>query len=201
MTKPLVQSTGRRKEAVARVRLRNGEGKITINGREVEAKRLCGLRDQLVEGALGLGLDRVAMNKYGIPNIRSLFESDERLLRPESPILSSLNVRYLLVPAGLHPQLGEQFRQVYQSDEVRVYENVLAYPRAYFADSRPAATMMVVGLATPEMKIEIEVTALTPEEEGILRLRLEQARAGQVVDADEVFKDLDRIIEEAEQAR
>ena len=36
MTKPLVQSTGRRKEAVARVRLRTGEGKITINGREVE---------------------------------------------------------------------------------------------------------------------------------------------------------------------
>ena len=36
MTKPLVQSTGRRKEAVARARLRNGEGKITINGREVE---------------------------------------------------------------------------------------------------------------------------------------------------------------------
>ncbi|MFN8019778.1 MAG: 30S ribosomal protein S9, partial [Acidimicrobiales bacterium] len=36
MTKPLVQSTGRRKEAVARVRLRNGEGKITINGRELE---------------------------------------------------------------------------------------------------------------------------------------------------------------------
>ena len=36
MTKPLVQSTGRRKEAVARVRLRTGEGKIVINGREVE---------------------------------------------------------------------------------------------------------------------------------------------------------------------
>lgn len=36
MTKPLVQSTGRRKEAVARVRLRTGEGKITINGRTVE---------------------------------------------------------------------------------------------------------------------------------------------------------------------
>lgn len=36
MTKPLVQSTGRRKEAVARVRLRAGDGKITINGREVE---------------------------------------------------------------------------------------------------------------------------------------------------------------------
>ena len=36
MTKPLVQSTGRRKEAVARVRLRSGEGTITINGRDVE---------------------------------------------------------------------------------------------------------------------------------------------------------------------
>ena len=36
VTKPLVQSTGRRKEAVARARLRAGEGKITINGRDVE---------------------------------------------------------------------------------------------------------------------------------------------------------------------
>lgn len=35
-TKPLVQSTGRRKEAVARVRLRPGTGKITINGREFD---------------------------------------------------------------------------------------------------------------------------------------------------------------------
>jgi len=36
VSKPLVQSTGRRKEAVARARLRDGEGKITINGRDVE---------------------------------------------------------------------------------------------------------------------------------------------------------------------
>ena len=33
MAKPLVQSTGRRKRAVARVRLRTGEGAITINAR------------------------------------------------------------------------------------------------------------------------------------------------------------------------
>ena len=33
MPKPLVQSTGRRKEAVARVRLRPGTGQITINKR------------------------------------------------------------------------------------------------------------------------------------------------------------------------
>lgn len=36
MSKPLVQSTGRRKEAVARVRLRPGTGTITVNGRPVE---------------------------------------------------------------------------------------------------------------------------------------------------------------------
>jgi small subunit ribosomal protein S9 len=34
--KPLCQTTGRRKEAVARVRLRAGAGAITINGRDVE---------------------------------------------------------------------------------------------------------------------------------------------------------------------
>jgi len=31
--------------------------------------------------AFGLGIDRVAMIRYGIPNIRMLFENDERLLR------------------------------------------------------------------------------------------------------------------------
>jgi small subunit ribosomal protein S9 len=35
-TKPLTQTTGRRKRAIARVRLRPGTGKITINRREVE---------------------------------------------------------------------------------------------------------------------------------------------------------------------
>jgi small subunit ribosomal protein S9 len=34
--KPLVQSTGRRKQAVARVRIRAGSGKIVVNGRDVE---------------------------------------------------------------------------------------------------------------------------------------------------------------------
>ena len=36
MPQPLAQATGRRKRAVARVRLREGEGKITVNGRAVE---------------------------------------------------------------------------------------------------------------------------------------------------------------------
>ncbi|HEX7094237.1 MAG TPA: 30S ribosomal protein S9, partial [Acidimicrobiales bacterium] len=36
MPKPLVQSTGRRKRAVARVRVRTGTGKVIVNGREME---------------------------------------------------------------------------------------------------------------------------------------------------------------------
>jgi small subunit ribosomal protein S9 len=36
MTKPLVQTTGRRKEAVARVRVRPGSGTITVNRRVFE---------------------------------------------------------------------------------------------------------------------------------------------------------------------
>jgi small subunit ribosomal protein S9 len=36
MPKPLVQSTGRRKQAVARVRIRPGNGKITVNKRPIE---------------------------------------------------------------------------------------------------------------------------------------------------------------------
>lgn len=36
MSTPLTQTTGRRKRAVARVRLRSGAGKVTINGRGIE---------------------------------------------------------------------------------------------------------------------------------------------------------------------
>jgi small subunit ribosomal protein S9 len=35
-TKPLTQTTGRRKESVARARLRPGQGTITVNGRSFE---------------------------------------------------------------------------------------------------------------------------------------------------------------------
>ena len=37
MTKPLIQSTGRRKAAVARVRIRPGTGVVTVNKRPIDA--------------------------------------------------------------------------------------------------------------------------------------------------------------------
>jgi len=44
--------------------------------------RECGIDPEVYSGyAFGLGVDRVAMIRYGIPNIRQLFENDERLLR------------------------------------------------------------------------------------------------------------------------
>lgn len=65
---------------------------------------------------------------------------DERLLRAESPILSSLNVKYLLIPAELHPRLGDNFRLVHRSAQVQAYENLAVYPRAYFTDEVRLAT-------------------------------------------------------------
>ena len=42
----------------------------------------CGIDPNEFSGfAFGGGIDRVAMARYGLPNIRMLFENDERLLR------------------------------------------------------------------------------------------------------------------------
>jgi phenylalanyl-tRNA synthetase alpha chain len=44
--------------------------------------RCCGIDPQVYSGfAFGMGLDRVAMNRNGFPNIRFLFDNDERVLR------------------------------------------------------------------------------------------------------------------------
>jgi hypothetical protein len=65
---------------------------------------------------------------YGLLN-------NEQLLRPQSPILSALNVKYVLVPSDVALQIHHSFRQVYANAQVRVYENPQVYPRAYFADT------------------------------------------------------------------
>lgn len=68
----------------------------------------------------------------GVGDVSYGYMRDERLLQPDSPQLSSLNVKYLLVPHYLDPQLGSNFRQVYTNESVRVYENSNVYPRAFF---------------------------------------------------------------------
>jgi small subunit ribosomal protein S9 len=54
VTAPLTQSTGRRKEAVARVRLRPGTGTITINGRAFDNYFTSATHRQLVTEPLRL---------------------------------------------------------------------------------------------------------------------------------------------------
>lgn len=77
--------------------------------------------------------------------------SRRELLRDESPILSSLNVKYLMVPRLLRPRLGSRWRPVFENEEVRVLANPDVYPRAFFADSarieRDPATILATVTA------------------------------------------------------
>jgi len=59
---------------------------------------------------------------------------DLSLLRSDSAILSSLNVRYLLVPNGVRIDPGPHLRPVFDNLHVRVFENTQVYPRAYFSE-------------------------------------------------------------------
>jgi enamine deaminase RidA (YjgF/YER057c/UK114 family) len=56
--------------------------------------------------------------------------------------------------------LADVVRTHYYVTDVAFVDRVFPIVGEYFADIRPAATMIVCGLAKPEMKIEIEVTAL-----------------------------------------
>jgi phenylalanyl-tRNA synthetase alpha chain len=63
----------------------SGTGWMEILGAGMVDPRVlagCGIDPDVYSGfAFGLGADRVAMIRYGLPNIRLLFENDERLLR------------------------------------------------------------------------------------------------------------------------
>ena len=75
---------------------------------------------------------------------QTLANIDDALTRAGSSAADVVRVRYLLPDA-------DDFEACWPS------------LRHYFGTARPAATMMVVGLSDPRMRIEIEVTALTPE--------------------------------------
>ena len=60
-------------------------------------------------------------------------------------------------------QAGSSLKDVvrvhYYLSDMAWYDALVAVAGETFGDIRPAATMLVCGLTTPEMKIEIEVTA------------------------------------------
>jgi enamine deaminase RidA (YjgF/YER057c/UK114 family) len=55
--------------------------------------------------------------------------------------------------------LHDVVRVRYYITDMAYYDALVAVAGATFGDIRPAATMVVCGLTTPEMKLEIEVTA------------------------------------------
>ena len=56
--------------------------------------------------------------------------------------------------------LGDVVRATYIITDAAHADAVFAVVGRHFRDIRPAATMIVAGLIRPEMKVEIEVTAL-----------------------------------------
>ena len=57
-------------------------------------------------------------------------------------------------------ELADVVRAHYYITDADYVDRVFPILGSYFGDIRPAATMIVCGLNKPEMKIEIEVTAL-----------------------------------------
>ena len=55
--------------------------------------------------------------------------------------------------------LEDTLRVTYYLKDMSVFDAVVAAAGEAFGNIRPAATMVISGLTTPEMKIEIEVTA------------------------------------------
>ena len=55
--------------------------------------------------------------------------------------------------------LEDVVRVRYYLKDMGAYDAVVAAAWEAFGQTRPAATMIIAGLTTPEMKIEIEVTA------------------------------------------
>ena len=70
------------------------------------------------------------------------------------------NIDDALARAGTGP--ADVVRVRYLLADAADFEACWPSLRRYFGDARPAATMMVVGLSDPRMRIEIEVTALRP---------------------------------------
>ena len=68
-------------------------------------------------------------------------------------------IRKVLEEAG--SGLSDVVRVGYYLTDAADVDAVFAVAGKYFGDIRPAATMIVCGLVSPEMKIEIEVTAQT----------------------------------------
>lgn len=94
-----------------------------------------------VSGTTGYNYATMMISDDLAQQCRQTFENIvAALARADCTLADVVRVHYLLVP-------GTEFSEC------------APILREYFGEHRPAATMMVVGLLDPAMKIEIEVTA------------------------------------------
>lgn len=61
--------------------------------------------------------------------------SNPQFLQPDHPLLGSLDVKYVLVPAQLEASVGAAMKLVFSDSHVRIYENPRLFPRALFSAS------------------------------------------------------------------
>jgi len=95
----------------------------------------------LVAGTTGFDYATMQIAEDVAAQAEQAFRNIEAALRrADAGMADVVRVRYLLTDADLWPACWP-------------------VTRAWLGDVRPAATMMVVGLQDPRMKIEIEVTA------------------------------------------
>jgi enamine deaminase RidA (YjgF/YER057c/UK114 family) len=94
-----------------------------------------------VSGTTGYDYARMEMPEDVAAQTRNTLNTIEKALKEAgSGLQDVVRVRYYLV-------------------SMADYDAVIAVLGEVFSEIRPAATMVVCGLTTPEMKIEIEVTA------------------------------------------
>jgi reactive intermediate/imine deaminase len=90
---------------------------------------------------------------------------DYRAMSIEDDIVAQTHQCFANIDAALREagaSLDDVVRVHYLMIDAAEFARVAPIFGKYFAKARPAATMMVVGLLDPRMKIEIEVTARKP---------------------------------------
>ena len=94
-----------------------------------------------VSGTTGFNYDVMTIEDDLVLQTHQTFKNIETALKQADATLDDVvRVRYLITDASY-------------------FEQIASICGHYFANARPAGTMMVVGLIDPRMKIEIEVTA------------------------------------------
>lgn len=95
-----------------------------------------------VSGTTGFDYSTMTISDDIVEQVeQTLANIDDALVKADSRAADVVRVTYMLPNA-------DEFERCWPS------------LRKYFGEARPAATMIVCGLADPRMKIEIEVTAL-----------------------------------------